>query len=157
MSGLDALYQEILISHSKKPRNYGALAEASHRAQADNPLCGDRYEVYLKLSADRIVDIGFEGAGCAVSMASASLMTVGVRGRTRAEVTALHAGLARLISGEAASGGAEHDSANAQEEADTRGTADLGELVALAGVARFPARIACARLPWDALAAALGQ
>jgi nitrogen fixation NifU-like protein len=147
MSGLDALYQEILISHSKKPRNFGALGDASHRAQADNPLCGDRCEVYLKLSADRIVDVTFEGAGCAISMASASLMTMGVRGRSRAEVTALHAGFALLIAGETGSAGGGED--------DLHDAAFLGELVAFAGVARFPARQACARLPWDALAAAL--
>jgi nitrogen fixation NifU-like protein len=134
-----------LISHSKNPRNRGALADPSHRALAENPLCGDRFEIHLKVVADRIVDIGFVGDGCAISMASASLMTLKIKGWPHAEVSALSARFARLITGGTAGSG------------DSDDAIDLGELVAFAGVARFPARTTCARLPWDALAAALGR
>jgi SUF system NifU family Fe-S assembly protein len=139
MSGLDVLYRELLLSHSKSPRHFGALPEASHRARAENALCGDGYEVYLNVSDDRIVAIGFEGAGCAISMASASLMAVHANGRTRAEVEALSTRFGRLVSGESGDEG------------------DIGELAAFAGVRRFPVRIECARLPWNILLAALGR
>jgi nitrogen fixation NifU-like protein len=159
MSGLDALYQDLLVSHSKNPHNRRALADASHRAHLDNPLCGDAYDVYLKLAADRIVDIGFEGVGCAISMASASLMTLHVQGRTPAEVSDLFARFARAIGGEMA---AQRDAPPGEHKARHGAQAaeqapDLGELMAFAGVARFPARALCARLPWDALAKALGR
>ena len=136
MSDLDALYQDLLLAHSKSPRNFGALPDATHRGRADNPVCGDQFEVSVLVRGDGIDAVGLEGAGCAISMASASLMSVAVSGRKRAEVEDLAARFERLLRGEAGGG-------------------ELGELAAFAGVRRFPVRIACARLPWKALAAAL--
>jgi nitrogen fixation NifU-like protein len=137
MSDLDALYQDLLLSHSRKPRNFGALAAPSHRGRADNPVCGDQFEVSAAVSGDRIAAIGFEGAGCAISMASASLMSIAVCGRTAGDFADLSARFVRLLEGDAA------------------GAGELGDLGAFAGVARFPVRIKCARLAWQALAAAL--
>ena len=138
MSDLDVLYQELLLAHSKRPRNFGALPGATHRGRADNPVCGDQFEVSVVVGAGGIAAVGFEGAGCAISMASASLMSVALPGRTGAEVEELAARFERLLRGE-------------------DDTGDLGDLAAFAGVRRFPVRIACARLPWKALAAALSS
>jgi nitrogen fixation NifU-like protein len=140
MSDLEALYRELLLAHGKKPRNFGALAAPSHRARADNPVCGDQIEISVLVREGRIAAIGLEGAGCAISMASASLMSVAVSGRTPAEVDDLSVRFGTLLRGDGDGAGS---------------LGDLGDLGAFAGVARFPVRIACARLPWTALAAAL--
>jgi nitrogen fixation protein NifU and related proteins len=145
MSDLEALYRELLLAHGKKPRNFGALAAPSHRARADNPVCGDQIEISVLVREGRIAAVGLEGAGCALSMASASLMSVAVSGKTPAEVDDLSARFSTLLHG---------DGDGAGRLADL---ADLGDLGAFAGVARFPVRIACARLPWTALAAALAE
>jgi len=137
MSDLDALYQDVLLSHARKPRHFGALDGADRRAVADNPVCGDRVEVFAVVRDGRIERVSFEGTGCAISMASASLLTEAVEGKTDAQVAEIAARLERVLRGE--------------DEGR-----DLGDLAALAGVARFPVRAACARLAWEALARAMG-
>jgi len=137
MPEVTALYPDLLLDHSKNPRNFGALPDATRSAHRNNPFCGDALTVHLKLSADRIVDARFEGAGCAISVASASMMTISVTGKTRGEAQALAEQIERLVTGSASA-------------ADS-----LGELAVLGKVAEFPVRVECARLAWFALLAAL--
>jgi nitrogen fixation NifU-like protein len=131
-----ALYQQLILEHGKAPRNFGPLAAATHRAECDNPFCGDHVIVSVRLASDRLAEIRFEGEGCAVAMASASMMTVHLAGKTPAEVQTLATRFFALVSGGAAD-------------------EQLGELRAFAAVAQFPVRVQCARLPWMALRAAL--
>ena len=138
MSDLTQLYQEIILEHYRKPRNFGSLAEPNLEAAGHNPLCGDRVKVYLKLDDDRVTDIGFEGAGCAISTASASLMTESVKGKTLAEARELFTHFRDMVTG--------------KEEV---GTHDLGKLEALAGVRDLPVRVKCATLAWHTLQAAI--
>lgn len=142
MSELRDLYQEVILDHSKKPRNFRALEGASHRADGVNPLCGDRATVYVALAGDRLEDVGFQGAGCSISTASASLMTEAVRGKSRGEVEALFERFHRLITS---------DPSRAAENA----APELGKLAAFSGVCEFPVRVKCASLPWHTLKAAL--
>ncbi len=135
----DDLYQTVVLEHGRHPRHRGALAGATHSARGDNPFCGDRITVTLILDGDRIADARFDGAGCAISTASASMMTGALHGRTRAEAQALCHDFESLLAG------------TAGEAASTA----LGELGAFAGVRRYPVRVKCARLPWQTLAAAL--
>ncbi len=136
MSELDELYQEVILDHYKKPRNFGELAGANRRADGNNPLCGDLLKLELIMDGDVIKEIKFRGAGCAISTASASLMTAGVKGRTRAEATAMFESFHSMVTGGAK-------------------PADLGKLEAFAGVAEFPVRVKCASLCWHVLKAAL--
>jgi nitrogen fixation NifU-like protein len=139
--GLRELYQEIILDHSRHPRHFGALEAANHVAEGHNPLCGDRVKIYLKVDADdRIADVGFEGRGCAISIASASLMTEMLKGRTVAEAESLMGGFLHLVKGEDAQG----------LEAD-----DRERLEVMAGVSAFPMRVKCATLAWHAMKAAL--
>jgi nitrogen fixation NifU-like protein len=138
-SGIDELYQEILLDHYRRPRNFGPLPGADREADGHNPLCGDRVHVRVRLDGDRLAEIRFEGSGCAISTASASMMTEAVRGRTRAEVRERFERFRALVTGEGAAPAAE----------------ELGELAALAGVRAFPMRIKCATLAWHTLRAAL--
>lgn len=140
MSGLRELYQEIVLDHYRKPRNYGQLDDADREADGHNPLCGDKVKVYLDLDGDRIASIRFDGAGCAISTASASLMTAAVQGKTLAEASDFGAHFRAMITGE--------------EEV---GATDLGELEALQGVRDLPVRVKCATLAWHTLQAALDQ
>lgn len=140
MSNVGALYHRLLLDHGKSPRNFGPLPGASHHAQRDNPLCGDQFTVHVKVSGDLIVDAGFEGAGCAISMASASMMTASIKGMTSAQAEDLSDRFDRMVS---------------TPPGDIVVRGELGELAAFAGVAEFPVRVECARLPWRALAAAL--
>ena len=140
--GLDELYQEILLDHYKRPRNFGPLAGFDREADGHNPLCGDRVHVRVKLDGDRLAEVRFEGSGCAISTASASMMTEAVRGHTRAEIEERFGDFRALVTGE----GTPPD-ASAVEE--------LGELAALAGVRQFPMRVKCATLAWHTLRAAL--
>ena len=133
---MSGIYEKAIVDHAKSPRNFGALAGANRSAQGSNPLCGDEIAVHLRVEGDRIEAASFEGAGCAVCLASASMMTLSVSGTPRAAAVAL---MQRV--GEAVAGG---------------DAADLGDLAALSGVARFPARQKCALLPWRALEQALG-
>jgi nitrogen fixation NifU-like protein len=133
-NALRELYQEVILDHSRHPRHYGALEGASHKAEGYNPLCGDRVTVYLKLGADgRVADIKFEGKGCAISQASASMMTEMLKGRTQADAEALMQGFLHLVKGEDAGGLSEDD----RERLDVMG-----------GISEFPMRVKCATLAW---------
>ena len=140
MSNLRELYQEIVLDHYRKPRNFGPLDGAHREAAGHNPLCGDRIKVYLGLDGDRIESIRFEGAGCAISTASASLMTQAVDGKTVDEAREFGARFRAMITGE-----------------DEVGASELGDLEALQGVRNLPVRIKCATLAWHTLQAALDQ
>ena len=138
---LRELYQEIILDHSRHPRHFGALASASHMAEGHNPLCGDRVKVYLQVDAnEKISDVSFEGRGCAISVASASLMTDLLRGRSIADAEKLMGGFLHLVKGEDAAG----------LPAD-----DREQLEVMAGVSAFPMRVKCATLAWHAMKAAL--
>ena len=134
------LYQEVILDHSKRPRNFHPLPDADRKAEGYNPLCGDRETVYLKLEGDRLREIAFQGAGCAISTASASMMTESLKGRSRAEAEALFQRFHDLITG----------GRNAPPDAPP-----LGKLEVFAGVREYPVRIKCATLPWHTLKAAL--
>ncbi len=140
MSDLRDLYQQVIVEHSRSPRNYRELNELSHSAEGYNPLCGDQVRVYLQMQGDRVADVAFQGSGCAISKASASLMTTIVKGMTRAEAERLFARFRTMMTGDR---GAEVD-----EEA-------LGKLAVFAGVREFPVRVKCATLAWHTLQAAL--
>ncbi len=140
MSELDDLYQEIILDHNRRPRNFGKLEDSTHQAEGHNPLCGDEITVYLKLDGDRISEITFDGQGCAISKASASLMTARLKGRTLEEVRGVVTDVSQLLTG------------------PDEGTIDpekLGDLAALQGVRKYAVRVKCATLPWHALEAAL--
>ena len=138
---LRELYQEIILDHSRHPRHFGPLASANHMAEGHNPLCGDRVKVYLQVDANgRITDVSFEGRGCAISVASASLMTDLLKGRSIAEAEKLMGGFLHLVKGEDAAG----------LPAD-----DREQLEVMAGVSAFPMRVKCATLAWHAMKAAL--
>ena len=141
MSELRDLYQEVILDHSKRPRNFHALPSANRRAEGYNPLCGDRETVYLRIEGDVLKDVAFEGSGCAISTASASMMTESLKGKTRAEADALFERFHGLITGAAAG-------------RDTTQPA-LGKLEVFSGVREFPVRVKCATLPWHTLKAAL--
>ena len=138
MDELRELYQEAIVDHSASPRNFGALAGATHEAEGYNPMCGDHYRVYVQLAGDRIEAVRFEGEGCAISKASGSMMSGAVRGKTRQEVQALFEGFRGIVTGQSAA----HDPS-------------LGKLLAFAGVSEFPMRVKCATLAWHTLLAAL--
>jgi len=137
-SDLRELYQTVILDHYKKPRNYGRPEGADREAEGRNPLCGDHIKVYAKLDGDRVAAVGFEGAGCAISTASASLMTEIATGRPRAEVDAIFVRFHDLVTGRGAID-----------------PASVGKLEVLAGVREYPARVKCATLAWHALEAAL--
>jgi nitrogen fixation NifU-like protein len=139
---LRELYQEVILDHSRHPRHYGPLAEATHKGEGLNPLCGDLVKIYLILDADeRIADIKFEGKGCAISQASASLMTDMLSGRTVAEAENLMQGFLHLVKG---------DAINGELAADDRERLDV-----MAGVSAFPMRVKCATLAWHTMKSAL--
>ena len=140
MPELRDLYQEVILEHSKAPRNFRQLQSANHHAEGFNPLCGDRLTVYVQLDGDSIRDISFQGSGCAISKASASMMTQSVKGRTKQEVAALFENFRRLVTG----------------QSDTSSNRpDLGKLTVFSGVSEYPVRVKCATLPWHTLRAAL--
>jgi nitrogen fixation NifU-like protein len=140
MSDLRELYQEVILDHNRRPRNFGPLESANRRAEGYNPLCGDRITVALQIRDDRIADVRFEGSGCAISKASASLMTDVVKGRTIAEARDLFDRFQRMVTGAI------------DLPADDEG---LGKLSVLAGVREFPVRVKCASLAWHTLKAAV--
>lgn len=143
MTELMDLYQDLILDHNKKPRNFGSLESASHHADGDNPLCGDKIHLELRLADDRVEDVAFEGAGCAISTASASMMTDAVRGKTRDEIERLSAAVRRMLKGD--------------EKAPGDDSLDLGKLEALSGVRAYPMRVKCATLAWHTLDAALDR
>src|SRR5262249_51489352 len=139
MSELRDLYQEVILDHSKRPRNFHSLPSANRKAEGYNPLCGDRETVYLQVEGDVLKDVAFEGSGCAISTASASMMTESLKGKTRAEADALFQRFHGLITG----------------AAEGHGGPALGKLEVFSGVREFPIRVKCATLPWHTLKAAL--
>jgi nitrogen fixation NifU-like protein len=141
MSDLQELYQSIILDHNRRPKNYGALEGATSSAEGRNPLCGDEVKVELKVADDAIEDVRFTASGCAVSRASASIMTQAVKGKSRAEVEKLFTTFHELVTG--------------KHKPDDRETRALGEMAAFSGVARFPIRVKCASMPWHTLQAAL--
>lgn len=138
MSGLNELYQEVILDHNKRPRNFRTIAPASHHAAGHNPLCGDRLSLYVQVSDDTIEDVAFQGSGCAISKASASLMTDAVKGQT---LQAAHDLFDRF-----------HAMVTTPPDQPVE---NMGKLSVLAGVREFPVRVKCASLCWHTLKAAL--
>jgi nitrogen fixation NifU-like protein len=134
---LNDLYRDVILDHNRRPRNFGPLEAADASVEGFNPMCGDRLTLRLKLLADKIEDIRFEGQGCAISTASASLMTEAVKGKTRAQALELFGRVHHLLTDDAAP------------------SEDLGKLASLSGVREYPARVKCASLCWHTLASAL--
>ena len=137
MAELRELYQELILEHSKNPRNFRVLEGADRSIEGFNPLCGDHFTVYLKLDGEKINDISFQGAGCAISKSSASVMTQVLKGKTREQAEALFQKFHDLVTGKSES------------------TEELGKLAVFSGVSEFPVRVKCATLAWHALHAAL--
>jgi nitrogen fixation NifU-like protein len=141
MSDLRELYQQVILDHSRNPRNYREPEDANRSAEGYNPLCGDQLTVYLVVDDDdRVVEVGFKGSGCAISKASASLMTQKVKGKTRGEAEALFEKFREMVT-------SKHDDAIDEEE--------LGKLAVFSGVREFPVRVKCATLAWHTLHSAL--
>jgi nitrogen fixation NifU-like protein len=141
MTGLGHLYQDLILDHNRSPRNYRVVEGANRSVEGNNPLCGDRLTVMLRMEGDRIEDAAFQGSGCAISRASASLMTAAVKGKTRSEAEDLFHRFHQLVTG----------------TLDPDAAQSLGKLAAFGGVSDFPMRIKCASLSWHALRAALNQ
>jgi nitrogen fixation protein NifU and related proteins len=141
MAELDDLYQDIILNHNKRPRNYRKMPGATHHAEGHNPLCGDEVTVYLQIDGDTISDVSFDGQGCAISKASASLMTTRLKGKALAEVRVLAKEVRAMLAGQDAA---------AEPDLET-----LGDLAALAGVRKYAVRVKCATLAWHTLEAAL--
>lgn len=139
MATLNSLYQDLILDHNRAPQNYRRMDNANRRVEGSNPLCGDRLTIWLLMEGEEIKDVSFQGSGCAISKASASLMTSAVRGKTRAEAEALFARFRRLVTGEL-------------EKAEAEA---LGKLAVFSGLSEFPVRVKCASLSWHALKAAL--
>ncbi len=142
MNDLRELYQDVILDHGKNPRNFHAMQEANHQADGHNPLCGDRLTVFIRIENDRIAEVSFQGSGCAISVASASVMSQTLEGKTLDEAEATFQGFHDLVTGSAAA-----------EDALPR----LGKLAVFSGVSRFPVRVKCATLPWHTLRAALAS
>jgi len=138
MSELSDLYQEVILDHNRRPRNFRAIDDASRRQEGYNPLCGDRLTLYVTLDGDRIADVAFEGSGCAISKASASLMTEALKGKTVADARELFEKF--------------HDMVTSSPDTEAP---DLGKLSVLSGVREYPTRVKCASLAWHTLKAAV--
>lgn len=137
---LKDLYRDVILDHNRQPRNFGRLEPADARAEGHNPLCGDRLTLFVRLSGDRVEDVRFEGKGCAISTASASLMTEAIKGKDKAGIGELFSRVHALLTRQ-----------------DAQPDAGLGKLAALGGVREFPARVKCASLCWHTLNAALAE
>ena len=142
MSELSELYQQVILDHNKKPRNFRKIEPASHSAEGHNPLCGDQLTVYVNLENDEVKDVSFEGSGCAISKASASMMTQAVKGKSKQTAEELFKQFHSMVTGELDEEGQENS---------------LGNLKIFAGVRDFPVRVKCATLPWHTLHAALNK
>jgi nitrogen fixation NifU-like protein len=140
MADLSELYQQVILDHNKKPRNFRVLETANRHQEGYNPLCGDQLTLYLEMDGDTIKDVGFQGQGCAISKASASMMTAAVKGKTKEEAETMFDEFHRMVKGQL------------DPESDPN---HLGRLKILAGVREFPARVKCASLSWHTLHAAL--
>ena len=143
MSDLRELYQEVILDHSRNPRNFGRLENASHKARGHNPLCGDDITIYIEMEGDVVRNISFEGSGCAISTSSASLMSEILKGKTLEEVRSLFESFHEMVTG---------DPSQKAEVAP-----EMGKLAVMAGVREFPIRVKCATLSWHALMTALGE
>jgi nitrogen fixation protein NifU and related proteins len=139
MPELRELYQELILEHSKKPRNYREIPDASRKVEGFNPLCGDHFTVYVKMNGDVIEDIGFQGSGCAISKSSASLMTQALKGKTKRQAEELFERFHDLVTG----------------KSENENSDELGKLAVFSGVSEFPVRVKCASLAWHAMKAAL--
>ena len=148
MSELRELYQEVILEHSKHPRNFREMATANHKVEGFNPLCGDHFTIYLDLKDGAINDISFQGSGCAISKASASMMTQTLKGKSASEAEAMFEKFHGLVTGRAAQEKATGEGAGATSDS-------LGKLAVFSGVSEFPLRVKCATLAWHALRAAL--
>jgi nitrogen fixation NifU-like protein len=137
---LKELYRDVILDHNKRPRNFGKLEAADAYADGHNPLCGDRLTVFLKMDGNRVEDIRFEGKGCAISTASASMMTEAIKGKDKADIGELFGKIHSLLT-----------------QQDAVADPDLGKLAALSGVREYPARVKCASLCWHTLNAALDK
>ena len=142
MSELSELYQQVILDHNKKPRNFRRIEEANRRAEGYNPLCGDQLTVYMQLEDEVVRDVSFEGSGCAISKAAASMMTQSVKGKTKEEAETLFAEFHRMVTGEL------------DEQTEPH---HLGRLTIFSGVRDFPARVKCASLSWHTMHAALNN
>ena len=140
MSDLRELYQDVILEHSKAPRNFRELEAANHKAEGFNPLCGDHFTVYLQMQGETIQDVVFQGSGCAISKASASMMTQALKGKTRADADELFQRFHSVVTGQVPANGVQ---------------TELGKLTVFSGVSEFPARVKCATLAWHTLQAAL--
>ncbi len=140
MSELNDLYQEVILDHNKNPRNFREIPAANYKADGNNPLCGDALRVYVELEDDRVKDVSFKGSGCAISKASASMMTQAVKGKTKEEADKMFTEFRQMVMGEL------------DEETEEN---SLGKLKIFAGVREFPARVKCASLSWHTVHAAL--
>ena len=140
MSELSDLYQEVILEHNKNPRNFREIPAATNTADGNNPLCGDALRVYVEMEDDRVKDVAFKGSGCAISKASASMMTQAVKGKTKDEANILFKEFRQMVMGEM------------DEDAEEN---HLGKLKIFAGVREFPARVKCASLSWHTIHAAL--
>lgn len=140
-NNLDSLYRQVIMDHYKSPRNYGTLSDNALTLEMNNPTCGDRIEVHLMIEDDRIKDVKFEGEGCSISLASASMMTEAVKGQKLVEALTMSETFSRLMLG----------------EIDELSDQDMGDAEALKGVSKFPARIKCATLAWKAMEKATNQ
>ena len=141
MASLSGLYQDLILDHNRAPQNFRPMEDANRRVEGINPLCGDRLTVWLRMEDGVIKDAAFQGSGCAISKASASLMTSAVKGKTREEAEALFERFRRLVTG-------------SMEQAEAE---SLGKLAAFSGVSEFPIRVKCASLSWHAMKAALNE
>jgi nitrogen fixation NifU-like protein len=139
MSDLRELYQQVILDHNKNPRNFHEMADATKRVEGYNPLCGDHYTIFVRVEDDTIREVSFTGNGCAISKASASVMSSTVKGKSKTEAESLFDTFHRLVTGDASGLSA----------------ADLGRLAAFSGVSEFPARVKCATLAWHTLKSAL--
>ena len=142
MSELNELYQQVILDHNKKPRNFRKLETANHMAEGYNPLCGDQLTIYLNLEDDLVKEVGFEGSGCAISKAAASMMTQAVKGKSKEQAESLFQEFHSMVTGEL------------DEEMEEN---SLGNLKIFAGVRDFPVRVKCATLPWHTMHAALNK
>ena len=138
MSELLDLYQEVILDHGRNPRNFRVMADATGSAEGLNPLCGDHYRIFLKVDGDRIADVSFQGSGCAISKASASLMSAGLKGKTVTEAEDIFQRFHKMV-----------------VDGDGSQADGLGKLAVLRGVADFPTRVKCASLAWHAMHSAL--
>ncbi len=139
-AALDALYQEVILDHNRRPRNFHPMEHASCSADGKNPNCGDQLTVWLRVDDEVVTDVSFQGQGCAISKASASMMTDAIKGKTRSDVVTLYEKVHKLVTGE--------DLSLAKDK-------EMGSLRALGGVSKFPMRVKCASLSWHAMKAAL--